>query len=132
MKTLLLILSLLGCGWALADADPRIAQLEAAYNRIHQEQMAVFQQFQMTQEMRRNELEKSAPTTITRNYPAIGMDSSRSLDYDENIRLQQAQQERLQRYNREISQTYARYLELGERKKALLEQIMALSAPSGR
>ena len=132
MKALLLTLLLLGCGWALADADPRIAQLEAAYNRIHQEQMAVFQQFQMTQEMRRNELEKAAPTAITSSYPAIGMDNSRSLDYDENIRLQQAQQERLRRYDRDISQTYARYLELGERKKALLEQIMALSAPSGR
>lgn len=131
MKPLFLILLLLGCGWALADADHRIAQLDAAYNRVHQEQVTVFQQFQMTQEMRRSELEKEAQS-ITRNYSTMGTDNTRSLDYDENIRLKQVQQQRLLRYDREISQGYARYLELGDRKKALLEQIMALSLPPGR
>ena len=131
MKPLFLILLLLCCGWALADADPRIAQLEAAYNRVHQEQVTVFQQFLMTQEMRRNELEQDAPR-IVRDYTTIGIDSSRLLDYDENVRLQEARQERLQSYDREIKQAYARYQELGDRKKALLEQIKELSLPPGR
>jgi hypothetical protein len=131
MKPLLLILLLLGCGWAFADADPRIAQLETAYNRVHQEQVTIFQQFQMTQEMRRKELEQDAPN-ITRSYTTMGMDNASTLDYDENIRLQQARQQRLLRYDREINQAYVRYLELGDRKKALLEQILALPLPSRR
>lgn len=125
MKAVLLILLLLGGGWALADADPRIAQLETAYNRLHQEQMTVYQQFQMTQELRRNELQEPSPG-VTRSYSTTDVDNTRSIDYDANVRLQQARQERLQRYDREISQAYARYLELGNQKKALLDRITAL------
>lgn len=132
MKPLLLILLLFSCGWALSDDDPRIAQLEAAYNRVHQEQVTVFQRFQMTQEMRRNELEQAAAPSISSNYAMLGMDNNRILDYDENVRQQQARQERLLRYDREINQAYARYQELSERKRVLLDQIKALSLPSGR
>ena len=131
MKPLFLMLLLLCCGPVIADADPRIAELEAAYNRVHHEQVTLFQQFQMTQEMRRNELEQDSPI-ITRDYTTMGIDSSRLLDYDENLRLQQARQQRLQSYDREIKQAYARYQELGDRKKALLEQIRELSLPPGR
>ena len=35
--------------------DPRIAQLEMALNHVSQEQQSVYQQFQMLQELRRNE-----------------------------------------------------------------------------
>jgi hypothetical protein len=131
MKSLLLILLLFCCGWALADADPRIGKLEADYNRVHQEQVTLFQRFQMTQEMRRNELLQEAPSILS-NYSLMGTDSNRILDYDENVRQQQARQERLLRYDREINQAYARYLELSDRKKALLDQIQALSLSPGR
>lgn len=133
MKALLLILLLLASGSALADADPRLTQLAAAYNRLHQEQLAVYQQFQMIQELRRNELDEPVPSVI-RNYSTTGMDNARSLDYDETVRQQQARQERLQRYDHEISQAYARYLELGNQKKALLNRIseLELAQPANR
>jgi hypothetical protein len=85
----------------------------------------------MTQEMRHNELEQETPS-ITRNYSLMGVDNTRLLDYDENFRLQQARQERLLHYDREINQAYARYQELSDRKKALLDQIKSLSLSPGR
>lgn len=110
--------------------DPRLARLEAAYNRVQMEQQSVFQQFQMAQEMRRNELLEGQSNVIQR-YSATGMDSgSRPLDYDENVRQQQIRQDRLARYDSEISRAYARYLELGEQKKALLDQMLQLTQPA--
>lgn len=128
MKTLFLIFALLSYNWAVADTeDARLDQLEAAYNRAQQEQQAVFQQFQMTQELRRNELEPPPPPG-TRRYSAMG-DDNRALDYDENVRQQQARQDRLQRYDREIGRSYTRYIELANQKKALLEQMQAVREP---
>lgn len=131
MKSVLLIVFLLTSGWALAEQDSRLVQLAAAYDRLQLEQQAAYQQFQMTQELRRNELQDSAPITL-QNYSVMGQDSMRSLDYDENIRKQRERQERLQRYDREISQAYSRFMELGYRKKALLDQIMELTQPAQR
>ena len=37
--------------------DPRITQLEMALNHVSQEQQSVYQQFQMLQELRRNEMQ---------------------------------------------------------------------------
>ena len=128
-KILFLIIALSSYGWAAAETeDARLEQLEAAYNRVQQEQQSVFQQFQMTQELRRNELGPSAVPAGVRRYSAMGEDS-RALDYDENVRLQQARQERLQRYDREISSAYTRYLELASQKKALLDQMQAVQEP---
>ena len=129
MKILVLILALLNFGWAAAETDEaRLERLESAYIRAQQEQQAVFQQFQMTQELRRNELEPPQPSAAVRRYSAMGEDS-RALDYDENVRQEQTRQERLQRYDREISRAYTRYIELGNQKKALLDQMQQAQAP---
>ena len=40
--------------------DPRVAQLETALNQVQQEQQALYQQFQMAQELRRNEIQESS------------------------------------------------------------------------
>jgi len=124
MKTLSLILLLVST-LALAESDPRLVRLEAAYNRAHQEQQAMYQQFQMIQELRRNELQQmDVLPGGGRGMPAVN--AGKSLDYDENVRQERARQEQLQRYEREIAQSYARFLELGQQKKALLDQINAL------
>lgn len=129
MKVLILLLALLGFGRADAQPpDDRLARLEAAYNRIQLEQQSVFQQFQMAQELRRNELQEAQPPAAISRYPQ-GTGGSQVLDYDENVRRQQARQERLLRYEQEISRAYRRYLELGDQKKALLDQIQALQPP---
>jgi len=124
MKTLSLTLLLVST-LALAEPDPRLVRLEAAYNRAHQEQQAMYQQFQMIQELRRNELQQmDALPGGGRGMPAVN--AGKLIDYDENVRQERARQERLQRYEREIAQSYARFLELGQQKKALLDQINAL------
>ena len=129
MKHLLLVFLLLIHGWVRAETDPSLARLEAAFNRVHQEQQATYQQFLMAQELRRNELQETSLPATVQGYSAMGIENSmRPIDYDENQRLQRERQTRLQRYDREISQSYARFLELGTQKKALLEQIKALEA----
>ena len=128
MKFVLLILLLIlfpfsSC-WVYADPDPRLVQLEAAVNQLQQEQQSLYQQFLMTQELRSNALRGIAPTITG------GVDSTRSLNYDENHRLEQEQVERLKSYDRDLSQAYSRFLELGDQKKALLDQIMELTQPT--
>lgn len=129
MKSLLLIVLLFCSGWTLAEPDVRMAQLEATLSRLQQEQQSAYQQFQMVQELRRNLLQMPTPSALS-NYAVMGTDSSRLLDYDENVRLQRERQERLQRYDREIEQAYARFQELARQKKSLLDQMMVLPPPA--
>ena len=133
MRYLLLILLLGMSSAAFAQPDPRLASLEAALNRVQLEQQSVYQQFLMAQELRRNELQEQqqAPSSV-RGYSVMGMEANRPLDYDENLRLQRERQERLLRYERDIHQAYSRYLELGQQKKGLLDQIMELAQPARR
>lgn len=128
MKTILLLLSLAFSGWATAEQDSRLAALQAAYNLMQSEQQSVYQQFLMAEELRRSELQEWS-VAMPRTYPAVGTDTYRQLNFEENTRLQRDRLERLQRYDRDISQAYARFIELGERKKALLDQILELSKP---
>ena len=132
MKNLLSILLLSGAACAFADPNPRLLELQTEYNQVHQEQQSMYQQFEMVQELRRNELRERLPPAI-QGYSALGSnaDGEVSIDFNENARRQHEKQERLQAYDREISQTHARYMELAARKKALLDQIneLAKAAP---
>ena len=75
MKAIILTLFLLSsslAGSVLAQTapsadpqpDPRIAQLETVLNRVQQEQQSVYQEFQMTQELRRNEIQEGHPLIV--------------------------------------------------------------------
>lgn len=129
MRLLLLILFLFSAQ-AFAETDPRLVELEIAYNRLHQEQQSLYQQFQMTQELRRMALQEN-PAYVP-GASGVGMESTPGLDYEENVRRQRERQERLQGYERDIAQTYARYLELGAQKRRLLDQIIGLAQPANR
>lgn len=131
MKALILILLLIGSPWVLADQDPELLRLQAAINLLQQEQQSVYQQFLMAQELRRNE-QQNASSPAAGTYFAMGPDSSQVVDYDENLRAQRERQGRTQRYDQDVSQAYARYLELGEQKKALLDQLLQLSRSQRR
>lgn len=126
MKALLLILLLSSAGWVFAEADPRLRELQAEYEHVQQEQQSMYQQFQMVQELRRNELQDRQPSAI-QGYSAAGNDAAKALDFDENVRRQRERQERLQGYDRDIERAYGRYMELSNRKKVLLEQIAELA-----
>ncbi|HEX5803270.1 MAG TPA: hypothetical protein VFY24_09605 [Azospira sp.] len=123
---LLLILALLTPIPALAQPDPRLTMLETVLNRVQLEQQAVYQQFLMAQELRRNEMQQQATPMVPQRYP-MGMESSSLINYDENVRQQKERSERLHRYDSDIARAYSRHQELGEQKKALLDQIMELA-----
>jgi hypothetical protein len=107
--------------------DPRLAQLEIALNHLSQEQQAVYQQFQMIQELRRNEIQDSQPLTVQGYLTMGGVKDAPPASYDDNIRLQRERTERIQQYTRDLSQLYARYAELGNQKGALLDQLTELA-----
>ena len=128
MKSVLMILLLLCSSGALAQAQPDspLAQLDKAYGLVQQEQQSAYQQFLMAQELRRNELQDSSACS-TPNCSVSAMDSGRTVDYDENIKRQKEKQQRIERYDLEIRQSYARYLELGLQRKLLLDRIIELT-----
>ena len=150
MKPIMLALFLLGsslAGSVLAQtasnpypkapppvANPRMAQLEMALNHVQQEQQAVYQQFQMTQELRRNEIQENYPQAIqTPNsmmqapYAMGGLKDNPPQSYDDNVRIQRERQERIEQYTRDLNRLYSRYAELGEQKRALLDQLLELT-----
>ncbi|SFN43697.1 hypothetical protein [Nitrosospira briensis] len=113
--------------------DPEITRLETVLNHVNQEQQAVYQQFEMTQELRRNEIQESypqtiqAPSTIVQgSYVVGGLKDNPPPSYDDNVRLLRERQERIQQYTEDLNRLYARYAELGEQKKVLLDQLMEL------
>ncbi|MEP7072741.1 MAG: hypothetical protein ABI727_01060 [Nitrosospira sp.] len=144
MKPIILALLVLSSGLAglvlaqtapsLPQQDPRIAQLELALNQVQQEQQAVYQQFQMTQELRRNDIQENFPQAIqtpssTVQYPYAmgGLRDNAPVSYDDTVRLQRERQERIEQYTRDLNRLYSRYTELAEQKKVLLNQLMELT-----
>lgn len=112
--------------------DPRITQLEMLLNQVNQEQQAVYQQFQMTQDLRRNEIQDGHPL-IVQGPPAMGgIKDAPPVNYDDKIRLQQERQERIQQYTSDLNRLYSRYAELEEQKKILFDQLMELAKEQGR
>ena len=56
-----------------------------------------------------------------------GVKDAPPTNYDDNIRLQRERTERIQQYTRDLNQLYARYAELGNQKRALLDQLTDLA-----
>ena len=114
--------------------NPRVVELEMALNQVQQEQQAVYQQFQMTQELRRNDIQENFPqaiqtpnSTMQAPYATGGLKDNPPLSYDDNVQLQRERQERIEQYTRDLKRYYARYAELGEQKRVLLDQLMELT-----
>jgi hypothetical protein len=109
--------------------DPRIAQLEMALSHVSQEQQSVYQQFQMLQDLRRSEIQDITPL-VTQDMG--GVKDMPPITYDDSVRIQRERKERFQQHSRELDRLYARYSELGEQKKALLEQLRELTKETVR
>lgn len=60
-------------------------------------------------------------------YATGGLKDNPPLSYDDNVRLQRERQERIEQYTRDLKRYYARYAELGEQKRALLDQLIELT-----
>ncbi len=107
---------------ARAELDARIRGVEAMLRNITAEQQTVYQQFQMAQEMRRNELQATRNATETYTPP------SSPPNYEDVVRDKEARESRLQTYTLEMDRLYARYRELTDQKGPLLEQLGELTA----
>ena len=127
MKPVLLILALLLCGVALADpaTDAEFQWLQSQLLRVQQEQQSVFQQFQMTQEMRRTELQMQNPA-IVYNSPDYGMNNPPP-NYDDVTREKAERDSRIKQYTDDMQRLYARYLDLDAQKRMLQDRLDALT-----
>ena len=77
---------------------------------------------QMVQQMRNGELQQGV-----QGYQSFTPEATPP-NYDDVVRQQHARDERLQRYAAEMDRLYARYRELEEQKRPLLDELAALSA----
>ncbi len=107
-------------GWA--DTDVQIRQLEKALLRVQQETQFTYQQFIMTQEMRRNELHE-VPLSVL---PSTSAQSVPIPKYEDMVQYQQEKQERVKQYTTDLDRLYARYKELENEKILLVEKINQL------
>lgn len=100
-------------------------QLQSRLNAINQAQQSLYQQFQMLQEMRRNEITGTFPQVL----PGSGLNNQPPINYDDMVRQQRERQDRLQRYERDLDDLYARYSELDAQKKTVLDELVELGKP---
>jgi len=106
---------------ARADLTARISDVEAQLKRLNEEQQSVRQNIQVVEEMRRSEqqsLQYSAQANTAPPTPP---------NYDDIVREKQARESRLQSYASEMDRLYARYRELEEQKRPLLDQLTDLT-----
>jgi len=121
LRWLPLVLALLaGPAWSADDAAQEIRRVEAALSRISQEQQSVYQQFQMVQELRRSDERQMQPLQSYTPPPTPP-------NYDDVKREEEARTQRIKEYQYELDRLYARYRELEEQKKPLLEELSALA-----
>jgi chromosome segregation ATPase len=116
-----LVLGLLvSAGWAANDVDQEMRRVEAALARISQEQQSVYQQFQMVQELRRSAQAQMQPLQSYTPPPTPP-------NYDDVKREEEERTQQIKQYSDELDRLYARYHELEEQKKPLLDELSALA-----
>lgn len=126
--------------------DEQIRQLESDLLQINQNQQNIYQQFQMTQELRRHELqqqEEVATIPPMGTYPPTGafpeLGTAKMSDflpevtiggsppsYEEMVRKKQERQMRIRQYTSDLDRLHAQYQELETEKRSLMEQIADL------
>ncbi len=106
---------------ARAQLEAQIRSVESALSRVTAEQQSVYQQFQMVQEMRRSALQEMQGATQAYTPP------SSPPNYDDVQREREARDARLQGYSAEMDRLYARYQELEEQKRPLLDELADLT-----
>ena len=101
----------------------QVQRVEGTLNRLSQEQVAVYQQFQMVQEMRRSEerlaLQRLPIYRLSTLAPPASVDD---LQRDDAARTQ-----RMNELQAEGDRLYSRYRELEEQKRPLLDTLSTLA-----
>src|SRR5690349_8780400 len=114
----LVLLCLCASAWPAETLDQQARRIEAALGRITQEQQAIYQQFQMIQQLRTNEERQLLPIPTT--VPP-------SPNYEDITRDQYTRAQRVRDLQSELDRLYARYRELEEQKRPLLEALSTLA-----
>ncbi len=128
MKALLFSLLLLAscASFAEGDAHDRLVQIEAELKSVRQEQQSVYQSYQMVRDMRLMAVQEGLPPTS--GYPYGKETRGTDLytpppNYNEVMRAQMEREQRIRQYTDDLKALGARYLELEEERKSLLEEI---------
>ena len=131
MKQLILFLLILASGAALADPDASasLSQLKAELRSVQQEQQSAYQNYQMTKELRRIEVQEGSPPMAQHPY---GIDlNTPPPNYEDVLRQQQEREERIRQYTSELGELSADFMELEKKKKLLTKQIQELEKHPG-
>jgi hypothetical protein len=115
-----LLLLLPGLVWGAGDVEAELKRVEVALQRVQQEQQSLFQQFQMTQELRRTEMQAANPSII-QNSPVYAEDNPPP-NYDDVVRQRTERDGRIKQYTEELNRLYARYQDLEREKAGLLDR----------
>jgi hypothetical protein len=117
---LLLVLSVT----AFADDRAELQGLYVAVNALNQEQQALFQQFQMLQELRR-----ANDRAIYTSQLRAPLSPTEVPNYADFIQAQTDVARRSEEMTQQTEQLYAQYSEIGARKAELQQRILELTLP---
>lgn len=108
---------------AAPAAENDVKALQEALNLINQEQQAVYQQFQMIQQLRRANAEPMLPP-VGGGVPG---------NYDDVVAAKKGQAEREEAYARELQELYRRHRDLERERQPIMESLRRLrqEAPRG-
>jgi ABC-type phosphate transport system auxiliary subunit len=111
---------------AAADTGTEQEKLYGALNMLNQQQQAVYQQFQMVQELRRG----SAPQLY--GMPMLPQLNGQIANYDAVVEAQKSAIQRAEYLYQQADQLLAKYNEIEEMKKPLQLRIYDLSLKAGQ
>ena len=120
-----LSLALAGPAWgAENDAKTELQNLYATMNVLNQQQQSVFQQFQILQEMRRNNDRALYAGQLAGPSPDYQVQN-----YEDVVNRQRAIMQRGFELEQQADQLYSQYTEIGNRKLQLQQRILDLTVP---
>ncbi len=106
-----------------ADTDTQIRQLEKELTRIQQESQSTYQQFLITQELRRNAINDPLPIEM----PPSSPDQSVPIpEYDELVKEKKEKQDHIKDYTDDLDRLSAHFKELENKKQEIIQQINLL------
>jgi hypothetical protein len=126
MRRLVYVLLLLQLSLpAAADNGAELERLYSALNMLNQQQQAIYQQFQMVQEIRR------ANVPVLYGMPIPPQLNGQIANYDAMVAVQKSAILRGEDLSRQADQLLAKYNEIEEMKKPLQSKIYDLSLKAG-
>jgi hypothetical protein len=107
-----------------ADNKAELQNLYSMMNVLNQEQQSVFQQFQMLQEMRRENDRAFSTGQLMAPSPDMQVQN-----YDDMVQRQKDIMRRGQELEQQAQRLYTQYSEIGAKKAQLQQRILELSVP---